>query len=139
MQRLRAYAWPGNARELRNTIERAVLLCGRGPIRSEHLPTEKMGATLLQRVRPGVPLPAPVEPTAFDREETTAALPGHGVAAALEGGLQRDLETLERQRIVDAFNQCGGNQSRAARLLKISRNTLAARLDEYGIRRPRKL
>ncbi|HEX8952592.1 MAG TPA: sigma 54-interacting transcriptional regulator, partial [Polyangia bacterium] len=39
VQRLRAYAWPGNARELRNTIERAVLLCGRGPIRSEHLPT----------------------------------------------------------------------------------------------------
>ncbi|HEX9102023.1 MAG TPA: sigma-54 dependent transcriptional regulator, partial [Polyangia bacterium] len=139
VQRLRSYAWPGNARELRNTIERAVLLCGRGPIRSEHLPTEKMGATLLQRVRPGAPLPAPVEPTAFDRDETTAALPGHGVAAATEGGLQRDLEALERQRIVDAFNQCGGNQSRAARLLRISRNTLAARLDEYGIRRPRKL
>jgi DNA-binding NtrC family response regulator len=126
VQRLRAYAWPGNARELRNTIERAVLLCGGGPIRSEHLPTEKMGATLLQRVRTNA-APPPVEPTEFDREEKTAA------------GLQRDLDALERQRIVDAFNQCGGNQSRAARLLKISRNTLAARLDEYGIRRPRKL
>jgi DNA-binding NtrC family response regulator len=127
VERLRAYAWPGNARELRNTIERAVLLCGRGPIRSEHLPTEKMGATLLQRVRPGAPLAAPAEPTTFDHDEKTAA------------GLQRDLQALERQRIVDVFNQCGGNQSRAARLLKISRNTLAARLDEYGIRRPRKL
>jgi len=34
------YAWPGNIRELRNTLERAVILCGVGPIDAEHLPSE---------------------------------------------------------------------------------------------------
>jgi DNA-binding NtrC family response regulator len=34
------YAWPGNIRELRNTLERAVILCGGGPIDTEHLPSE---------------------------------------------------------------------------------------------------
>src|SRR6185436_1848615 len=42
---LEAYSWPGNIRELRNMIERAVLLCGGGPIDLVHLPVEKMRAT----------------------------------------------------------------------------------------------
>jgi len=49
-----------------------------------------------------------------------------------------ELDAVERQRILSAVEQCGGNQSRAARLLGISRNTLASRLDQYGIKRPRK-
>jgi two-component system response regulator AtoC len=46
LELLKTYSWPGNIRELRNVIERALLLCGRGPIALEHLPIEKMGATL---------------------------------------------------------------------------------------------
>jgi len=128
LKRLRAYAWPGNIRELRNTIERAVLLCGRGPIRVEHLPTEKMGATLLQP--PPLKLPTPTPAPA----DETPAIPPSGSTRGLHG----ELDALERQRILDAVAQCGGNQSRAARLLGISRNTLAARLDAYGVPRPRK-
>ena len=44
----------------------------------------------------------------------------------------------ERQRIIEALEKCAGNQTRAAKLLGISRNTLLARLDAYGIPRPRK-
>ena len=40
MKRLTDYAWPGNIRELRNTLERAVILCGSGVIEAEHLPGE---------------------------------------------------------------------------------------------------
>ena len=40
LQLLTDYAWPGNIRELRNTLERAVILCGAGAIDAEHLPTE---------------------------------------------------------------------------------------------------
>ncbi|HEX6835134.1 MAG TPA: sigma 54-interacting transcriptional regulator, partial [Polyangia bacterium] len=136
VKRLRAYGWPGNIRELRNTIERAVLLCGRGPIRVEHLPTEKMGATLLQPPPPKAP-PQPPPPTL---PATTA--PGGDATPIPPGasarGLHGELDAIERQRILDAVAQCGGNQSRAARMLGISRNTLAARLDAYGVPRPRK-
>jgi two-component system, NtrC family, response regulator AtoC len=45
---------------------------------------------------------------------------------------------MERKRILDALERCGGNQTRAARMLGISRNTLLTRLDSYGSPRPRK-
>jgi two-component system response regulator AtoC len=44
----------------------------------------------------------------------------------------------ERQRIIDALAACAGNQSRAAKVLGVSRRTLVARLDEYKIPRPKK-
>ena len=45
---------------------------------------------------------------------------------------------IERERILAALDACAGNQSRAARALGISRKVLLARLDRYGVRRPRK-
>jgi DNA-binding NtrC family response regulator len=98
---LRAYAWPGNIRELRNTIERAVLLCSGDRIEVHDLPSERM----------------------VSKTRGTSA----------EGGAQS-----ERDRINQALRECAGNQSRAAKLLGISRRTLVNRLDEYGIERPRK-
>jgi DNA-binding NtrC family response regulator len=59
-------------------------------------------------------------------------------AAAASGSLREQVQALERQRILDALEQCGGNQTRAARLLGMRRGTLIARLDEYQISRPRK-
>ena len=45
---------------------------------------------------------------------------------------------LERERILAALAQCGGNQTQAAEMLGISRRTLLRRLDEYAVKRPRK-
>jgi DNA-binding NtrC family response regulator len=45
---------------------------------------------------------------------------------------------IERRRIAEAMERCGGNQTRAAQLLRISRRTLVARLTEYGFARPLK-
>ena len=57
-------------------------------------------------------------------------------------GLQEDARraarALERRRIAEAMDRCGGNQTRAAQLLRISRRTLVARLTEYGFARPLK-
>jgi transcriptional regulator of acetoin/glycerol metabolism len=49
-----------------------------------------------------------------------------------------DVMNSERARILDALGKCAGNQSRAAKLLGISRGTLISRLDSLGIARPRK-
>ncbi len=52
--------------------------------------------------------------------------------------LRSQIEEIERRRIVEALERCGGNQTRAAQLLGISRRTLINRLDEYNVPRPRK-
>jgi len=102
---LKTYQWPGNIRELQNSIERAVLLATGDEITLEHLPAGQQQQT--------------------------------GPTVALGGKPAAD-EDPERARIIDALEQCAGNQTRAAKLLGISRNTLLARLDAYGIPRPRK-
>jgi DNA-binding NtrC family response regulator len=52
--------------------------------------------------------------------------------------LQSEMNDLERKRIVNALEECGGNQTKAAEVLGISRRTLVSRLDAYGLPRPRK-
>jgi transcriptional regulator with PAS, ATPase and Fis domain len=107
---LRAYAWPGNIRELRAVIERAVLLSSDGVVRPHDLTLEA--------------IPAAIPPSAAAASSVTHALNG-----------DRD-DLAERQQIAQALAQCGGNQSRAARLLGMSRNTLIARIEKYGLARP---
>ena len=62
------------------------------------------------------------------------------VAAGLPAGARpatSATEDVERERVIAALAECGGNQSRAARMLQISRNTLIARIRRYQIARPR--
>ena len=114
LRALTRYEWPGNVRELRNVIERAALLAGGGPIELEHL-TDLGGDGETETAAPSTP-PATREPEA----------------------LRGAVETLERERIVEALEQCSGNQTRAAKLLGISRRMLISRLEGYRIPRPRK-
>jgi two-component system, NtrC family, response regulator AtoC len=119
---LRDYSWPGNIRELRNVIDRAFVLSSGDEIRVEHLPAEKM--------RPSGAGAAPR--AAGERAADPAALP-RDVAT-----LRKELADAERTEILDALDACGGNQSRAARMLGMSRGALLAKLDAYGVPRPRK-
>ena len=129
MTLLRAYRWPGNIRELRNVMERAVLLCTSGVIMPEHLPIEKMSRTLPTPAE----APRPLEPA------TVAAM--HGALAEDDAGTEGaagDVPHDERRRILDALRDCAGNQTRAAQLLGISRRTLVTRLGTFKLPRPRK-
>src|SRR5258708_39618059 len=98
-------------------MERAALVCTGPILELGHLPRDS--STRLRSAPPLTPLPS-----------SALALIGGG---AREGGA-RD----ERARIVGALETCVWNQTRAAKLLGISRGTLVSRLAEYKIPRPRK-
>ena len=118
-------------------IERAVLLCAGGPIGLEHLPVEKMRATMTQR-----PAAAPSEPPAPGAHAPAAALapsvPPPPAREPTVADIRREMDALERDRILLVLNACGSNQTEAARVLGLSRRALVNRLDAWGVARPRK-
>ena len=52
--------------------------------------------------------------------------------------MRDEFAELERTRILEAMEKCGGNQSRAAKMLGMPRRSLLRRIEEYGLARPRK-
>ena len=119
---LQAYTWPGNVRELRNAIDRAVVLAPGDVILPEHLPPRLVAAA-----------EAPLAPAGVVRVPARAA-----PASDAADRLRREVDELEKQRILGALAQCEGNQTRAAELLGVSRRTLINRLVEFDLPRPRK-
>jgi two-component system NtrC family response regulator len=112
-----AYGWPGNLRELRSTMERAVLLT------------------------PGEVVDAPQ--VVLERHRTvpsTEALPiaDDGPSSDARAAMGTDTEQSERDKIVRALEKSGGNQKEAAQLLGITRRALMYRMDRLGLKRPRK-
>jgi DNA-binding NtrC family response regulator len=106
---LLAYPFPGNIREMENLIERAVILAGSDPIERRHFP-------------------------ALDRPPGPAGS-GLGSLVIPEDGLS--LEEVEKELILKALEQAGGNKTRAAKLLGLTRRTLYSRLERYGLSPPR--
>ena len=102
---LASYAWPGNVRELRNAIEQTVLLANAREIRADQLP---IGLTRAGDSRIAATVTADFE------------LPDDGV----------DLKALEHSLLEQAMAKTGGNVTRAARLLGLTRDTLRYRLDK---------
>jgi two-component system response regulator AtoC len=140
---LGSYSWPGNIRELRNVIERALALAGDEEIALWHLPLEKMTAPATRRVPPrsSVPPPPSIRPPPSSSNALTPELPTDAwpvFRPPSATGLKAELEALEHQRILDALEQCDWNQTRAAQLLGMTRGVFMLRLDQYGIARPRK-
>ncbi len=111
LEDLKRYYWPGNVRELRNMIERAVLL-GSGPLlrREDFFPEAGLPGGAVQAVPPGQPAAA-------------FRLP--------EGGV--NLEEVEKNLVVQALAAAGGNQTRAARLLGMTRDQMRSRIKKYGL------
>ncbi len=108
---LQNYDWPGNVRELSNAMERARLLSRTDVILPEHLPPA---------VRPG----AAAYPVRTDTNED-AVLPAAAAGPVLP------LDRIERESIESALERMGGNRTRTAELLGISRRTLIYKLKRY--------
>ncbi len=102
LQAMERYSWPGNARQLRNIIERILLLEDDETISLSHLPAEIRGAV---------------------ERDPDVVLPPSGM----------DLEELERGLIVQALERTQGNKAAAARLLRVSRDTMRYRIEKHGL------
>jgi len=115
MSAMRAYHWPGNVRQLRNCLERAVILANNGQITVSELPPEVVRAPFL------IPPPAVAAQAGAQAENLAAA----------SGALS--LREVERQQILSALEQTGWHRGKTAELLGISPSTLYRRLRDYNL------
>jgi DNA-binding NtrC family response regulator len=104
---LAAYRWPGNIRELRNVIERIVVLENDEIVRPEHLPAEILHL-----------------------KEGAAAKPSPGLTIP-DTGLS--LEEVEKSLIVQALAKAGNNKTLAAKLLGITYDSLRYQVKKFGL------
>ena len=119
---LRLHSWPGNVRELQNETERVWVLSGDDPmIGLEHLSRPLVQAYLQREAR------------GADATPSEAAEVAPGNSAEGEEPLTQVLERVERQTIERVLGKVGGNRSRAAQLLGISRRNLLRKLELLGL------
>lgn len=108
---LQSCAWPGNVRQLRNVIERTLILMGRDPeieITCEHLPAEVMDS--------GLSIPA-----------------GEGLEQIITLPLREARERFEREYLIAQINRFGGNISRTAAFIGMERSALHRKLKALGV------
>ncbi len=115
IEALTAFDWSGNVRQLRNCLERAVLLSDNGLITPRELPPE----------------------IAFPSERPKVAIsynaPQAGPVASFQNASPSNLRDVERQQIISALEKTGWHRGKTADLLGISPSTLYRRLREYGL------
>jgi two-component system response regulator AtoC len=156
LDHLRRYAWPGNIREMKNLVERALVLCDAPEITTEYLPLDKMRTVSTSDAAGGgttgprgdLELDADGRPPAPSGGATRAAAPIGGITASpgarSEQGawqpapIEGQEANPERQRILDALTACAWNQTRAAQSLGMPRRTFVSKLEHYSIPRPQK-
>jgi len=121
---LRLYHWPGNVRQLKNCLERAVILSNNGRITLSELPPEV--------TRPAVPAPAltSIAPAVVGGD--VAPVPTAAIPSATGS-----LREVERQQILAALEQTGWHRGKTAEILGISPSTLYRRLRDYDLERRR--
>jgi two-component system, NtrC family, response regulator AtoC len=165
VEALLSYEWPGNVRELKNVMERAVLIAGSGAITREHVLPEPslfsgaagaggllaagddmdestqviarppgLGAAAASSRRRSMRSPE----SARSRSGAPDSLRGRSTPPSTPNGRDTSTDDEKRDRLIRALESCGGNQTRAAEMLGISRRTLINRLDRWKLPRPQK-
>jgi DNA-binding NtrC family response regulator len=108
LDRFLAYSWPGNVREMRNTLERAVIVCSGPLVESQHLPPN-----------------------------FGSGIPAHSLdvddAKSVRLGVGTTVGEAERQLILKTLESTNNNKTRAAEILGISLKTLHNKLKEYAM------
>jgi DNA-binding NtrC family response regulator len=103
IKRLKAYNWPGNIRELENIVERCVVITSHDVIDEDDLPAYILNPSEAERGK---------QP---------------------DSRLEDKIDSVEKDTIVKVLGQCGGNRTKAAQVLGISRRSLHRKLSKYSI------
>jgi len=128
LSRLSAYDWPGNIRELENTVARGVLLAAGPEVEPGDLFMDEAGfMAALERVAP----PEIKAPAADDFGPETRPEPAAPAPPVGEGLMT--IAEMERRLIGQALNETEGNRTHAAKKLGISVRTLRNKLNEYRV------
>jgi len=106
------YGWPGNIRELENLMERLVVMAGGDTIELEDIPAElKLAASALQVSRPDA------------------------LEKPFKDVMKSHMEEVEKQAIIQCLEECGGNVTKAAQRLGLSRKGLQLKMIKYNLRK----
>ena len=123
MALLTAQPWPGNVRELGNTIKKALIFNLGAPL----------GPDEVQKAS-GEPLRNGAGPAEADAGESLARYVRRELASGRESLFEDLMDRFGLLVIREALQATGGNRSQAARLLGLSRPTLLAKIEKYGLR-----
>ncbi len=132
---LEAHRWPGNVRELENVIERALVVAKGDAILVADLPAELLGGATTAPAAAAVESTAP--PVASPLSASADTIPGFARQLFQWARDNRSLKVIpavERELIVQAMQETGGNQVQAAKILGITRATLRKRLEKFKIK-----
>ena len=143
---LRAYSWPGNVRQLENTIFRAIVLCEGDTLEIQDFPQI---AALVEGYEVKIPAAPPSPPKPLMPRGAAAMAGGHmvarsagaavsdgmaiGIPVVTDGGHMRKLEEVEADMIRLALNRYRGQMSEVARKLGIGRSTLYRKMKDLGL------
>jgi DNA-binding NtrC family response regulator len=137
-----AYPWPGNLRELRNVMDRVALLA-----RGNEVPVEALGLPAAAGSTPwagggvhaSAMAPGPSAPTPYmGVRAVSGTAPTVPPASPSGGNLRDDLDSFEKEKIVRALEEAGGNQAKAAELVGLPLRTFVKRLTHHGLTKARK-
>ncbi|SHI77221.1 DNA-binding transcriptional response regulator, NtrC family, contains REC, AAA-type ATPase, and a Fis-type DNA-binding domains [Malonomonas rubra DSM 5091] len=123
LETVMAYDWPGNVRELRNAIERAMMLEQGAELSPACFCLESRGKCAEQVAGPTAAATEPAEPARTEDGHVAVVLPPEGIS----------IEEIEKQYIQQALGRYNGNQTKAAKCLGISFDTLRYRRKKFGL------
>ena len=116
---LKNFSWPGNIRQLENTIERAVVIAEGEIVTVDELPSELFAS--------------PREPASTLRPSSSFAASPSAATTHRTSSMRSERERIERERMLEALASAGGNKAEAARVLGVARSTLLSRMKKLGI------
>jgi DNA-binding NtrC family response regulator len=138
---LEAHSWPGNIRELENVLERTILFTKGERIERSDLQLGGAGEPHAHAAAHPHPhahphtATGPIPPiTDDDDDEAVAGEHIGSPSGSLKDIVRAETSRVERELIVKALEETGGNVTQAARLLKISRKSLQMKMKEFGLR-----